>query len=141
MTNAVLLRNVPLVMRDISSGGCSIESRTPLHVGMVGWLEVEFEGDRRFEWFRIARVRTGNEGVFLAGVEFLPLSAAGSDSLRSAIGRLRQWTADEHPDAAGRSPGDARHSGGDVGDASVESSGETAAPWKVVDFFRRRSRR
>ncbi len=97
MTNAVLLRNVPLVVRDVSSGGCLIESGTPLQVGMVGWLEVEFEGARRFEWFRIARVHKRGERAFLSGVEFLPLAAAGSDSLRSAIGRLRRSTASGSP--------------------------------------------
>ena len=56
MTNAVLLRNLPLMVRDVSSSGCLIESSAPLQVGTVGWLEVEFEGERRFEWFRIARV-------------------------------------------------------------------------------------
>ena len=92
MTNAVLLRNLPLLVRDVSSSGCLIESSAPLQVGTVGWLEVEFEGERRFEWFRIARVHTRGESAFLAGVEFLPLAAAGSDSLRSAIGRLRRST-------------------------------------------------
>jgi len=92
MTNAVLLRNLPLTVRDVSSSGCLIESSAPLQVGTVGWLEVEFEGERRFEWFRIARVHTRGESAFLAGVEFLPLAAAGADSLRSAIGRLRRTT-------------------------------------------------
>ena len=92
MTNAVLLRNLPLMVRDVSSSGCLIESSAPLQVGTVGWLEVEFEGERRFEWFRIARVHTRGESAFLAGVEFLPLAAAGADSLRSAIGRLRRST-------------------------------------------------
>ena len=92
MTNAVLLRNLPLMVRDVSSSGCLIESSAPLQVGTVGWLEVEFEGERRFEWFRIARVHMRGESAFLAGVEFLPLAAAGSDSLRSAIGRLRRST-------------------------------------------------
>jgi hypothetical protein len=140
MTNAVLLRDVPLVVRDISSGGCSIESCTPLQVGMVGWLEVEFVGERRFEWFRIARVDTRGESVFLAGVEFLPLAAAGSDSLRSAIGRLRQsTTADASPKVAGRSSGDPANSGAGGAGAPSESSTRTAdSARKIVDFFRRR---
>ena len=140
MTNAVLLRNVPLVLRDVSSGGCSIESRTPLEVGMVGWLEVELEGERRFEWFRIARVSTASEGVFLAGLEFLPLAAAGSDSLRSAIGRLRQPSiADASPEAAGRSSGDLRNSGGNNAPAPAESSSRIAnSSRKIIEFFQRR---
>jgi hypothetical protein len=137
MTNAVLLRNVPLVMRDVSSGGCSIESRTPLQVGMVGWLEVEFQGERRFEWFRVARVSTGSEGVFLAGVEFLPLSAAGADSLRSAIGRLRRWAApDVSREEAGRSSGDPGNSeAADVGAPAVSSSVAANSTRKIIKFF------
>jgi PilZ domain-containing protein len=140
VNNAMLLRNVPLVMRDVSSGGCSIESRTPLHVGMVGWLEVEFEGGRRFEWFRIARIEARAEGLFLAGVEFLPLSAAGSDSLRSAVGRLRRSTdAAASPQVAGRSSGDPANNDG-TGTASPATSSSTTADsaGKVLDFCRRR---
>ena len=138
MTNAVLLRNVPLVMRDVSSGGCSIESHTPLHVGMVGWLEVEFEGARRYEWFRIARIHRSDDDVFLAGVEFLTLSAAGSDSLRSAIGRLRH-SPEASPEGAGRSSGDLGNNGGARPASSTASSSTTAdSARKVVDFFRRR---
>jgi len=139
MTNAVLLRNVPLVVRNVSSGGCLIESCTPLQVGMVGWLEVELEGARRFEWFRVARVHTCGERAFLSGVEFLPLAAAGSDSLRSAIGRLRRSTATGSPMEPGRSSGDPRNSGGDGLERETPSSSRTANPArKIVDFIRRR---
>jgi hypothetical protein len=139
MTNAVLLRNVPLVVRDVSSGGCLIESSTPLQIGMVGWLEVSFDGERRFEWFRIARVHTRGEGLFLAGAEFLPLAAAGSDSLRSAIGRMRRWTtADASPEVAGRSSGDLGNSGGENAGSPAESSPETAGSVrKILKFWRR----
>lgn len=137
MINAVLLRRVPLVLRDMSSGGCSIESRTPLQVGMVGWLEVDFEGERRFEWFRIARVNAASEGVFIAGAEFLPLSAAGSDSLRSAIGRL-QHVPESSQRSAGRSSGDIGNNDG-TGTASADTSSVTTtdSARKVVDFVRR----
>ena len=137
MTNAVLLRNVPLVMRDVSSGGCSIESHTPLHIGMVGWLEVDFEGARRYEWFRIARIHRSDD-VFLAGVEFLTLSAAGSDSLRSAIGRLRH-APEASPEGAGRSSGDLGNSDGSSDVAAAPDSAQTASSTrKIVDFIRRR---
>jgi hypothetical protein len=107
---------------------------------MVGWLVVEFEGERRFEWFRVARVHARGEGVFLAGVEFLPLSAAGSDSLRSAIGRLRRSTiADASPEAAGRSSGDLGNSdGGSEASPATSSSRTTDSARKVINFFRRR---
>ena len=137
MTNAVLLRKVPLVLRDVSSGGCSIELRAPLQIGMVGWLEVDFEGERRFEWFRIARVNAGSEGVFVAGAEFLPLSAAGSNSLRSAIGQLQHVPASSQG-SAGRSSGDLGNNDGS-GTASADTSSVTTtdSARKVVDFVRR----
>ena len=140
MTNAVLLRNVPLVVRDVSSGGCLIESCTPLQVGTVGWLEVEFEGERRFEWFRIARVDRSGERAFVSGVEFLPLAAAGSNSLRGVIGRLRQSThAMGSAELAGRSSVDTGNSARKVGAAPAESTSQIAeSAGKIVDFFRRR---
>ena len=140
MTNAVVLRDVPLLVRDVSSGGCLIESSTPLQVGTVGWLEVEFEGERRFEWFRIAHVFTRGERVFVSGVEFLPLAAAGSDSLRSAIGRLRQSTpASASAQVAGRSSGDLGNSDGAVAAACTESRAKTTnSARKIIEFFQRR---
>lgn len=139
VTDALLLRNLPLVMRDVSSGGCSIDSGTSLHVGTVGWLEVEFEGERRFEWFRVAHVQVRDEGVLLAGVEFLPLSAAGSDSLRSVIGRLREGAADGSQAVAGPSSGDLENSE-DAGAASVAEPAATTtnSARKIIKFFQRR---
>jgi hypothetical protein len=140
MTNAVVLRNLSLMVLDVSSSGCLIESSAPLQVGTVGWLEVEFEGERRFEWFRIARIETRGERAFLAGVEFLPLAAAGADSLRSAIGRLRRSAlAMGSAEGAGRSSGDTGNSACGVGDAPATSSSDIAnSARKIVDFFRRR---
>lgn len=90
MRNAILLKDISIAVRDVSSGGCLIETSAPLPIGTIGWLEVEFEGMRRFEWFRVARVQPRNDRGFVAGVEFLPLGAAETDSMRSTIGRLRQ---------------------------------------------------
>ena len=140
MTNAVLLRNVALVVRDISGGGCLIESCTPLQVGTIGWLEVEFEGARRFEWFRIARVDRRGERAFVSGVEFLPLAAAGSNSLRSAIGPWQRSTpATGSAEQAGRSSGDLGNSdgSGDAHEASAASETRSSAR-NIADFFRRR---
>jgi hypothetical protein len=139
-TNAVLLRDVPLVVRDVSSGGCLIESRGPLRVGTIGRLEVEYEGRVRFEWFRISRVRECGEQAFVSGVEFLPLAAAGTDSLRSAIGRLRPAPSDNgSPEVAGPSSSDTGNSGPKVASAVAQSTPTTPrSPRKIVDFFRRR---
>lgn len=140
MTNAVLLRNVPLIVRDVSSGGCLIESHTPLRIGSVGWLEVEFEGARRFEWFRIARVHAQDSETFLAGAEFLPLSAAGVDSLRGAVGRLRPSAlVTGSDDVAGRSSGDTGNSERAARPVATERSADIAdSSRKIVDFAPRR---
>ena len=140
MTNAVLLRNLPLTVRDVSSSGCLIESSAPLQVGTVGWLEVEFEGERRFEWFRVARVHAHGDRAFVAGVEFLPLAVAGTDSFRSAVGRLRgSADSSERQKAAEQSPGDHGNRGGEIDGASSKSlSAPSNAARKIVDFFRRR---
>jgi len=140
MTNAVLLKDVALVVRDVSSGGCLIESCTPLQVGTVGRLEVEFEGARRFEWFRVARVDKRGERAYVSGVEFLPLAAAGADSLRSAIGRLRRTTPElGSTEVTGRSSVDTGNSAREVGEAREKSASPIAdSARKIVDFFRRR---
>jgi hypothetical protein len=137
MTNAVLIRDIPLAVREVSSGGCLIESSVPMQIGTIGWLEVEYEGQRRSEWFRVARVERRDDRVFVAGVEFLPLGAAGADSLRSTIGRLRR---------SARSPGgqmlpgrSTRHHHREAGAVSPSESyaGESCAT--ILDFSRRRS--
>jgi hypothetical protein len=128
MTNAVLLRNVPLVVRDVGSGGCLIETRTPVQVGSIGFLEVDFEGERRVEWFRVARVQTLGPEAFLAGAEFLPLAAAGADSFRSAIGGLRQSAI-----ASG-------NTASETAAAPTESSaGKAPSARRILRFLRRRS--
>jgi hypothetical protein len=136
MTNAVLIRDIPLAVRDVSSGGCLIESSAPMQIGTIGWLEVEYEGERRFEWFRVARVERPDDGMFVAGVEFLPLDAAGADSLRSVIGRLRR-SAGPHegqklPGRSTRQPdreAGARSPSGPIGESRAT----------ILDFSRRRS--
>jgi hypothetical protein len=138
MTNAVLLRDIPLVVRDVSSGGCLIESSAQLHVGMIGWLEVEFEGECRFEWFRVARVEARHKHMYVAGVEFLPLAAAGPDSMRSAIGRLRRSArASKSAKLIGRSR---RSRSREAGDAATQLELETTeSRARILDFSRRRS--
>jgi hypothetical protein len=137
MTNAVLLRDVPLVVRDVSSGGCRIESPALLQVGMIGWLEVEFEGERRFEWFRVARVEARPDHIYVAGVEFLPFGAAGADSLRSAIGRLRRSSRGKRSEKAfWRASRNRRLEADDAVTHSETEASESQA--RILDFTRRR---
>jgi hypothetical protein len=91
MTNAVLEKCVPVRVHDVSAGGCLLETKTFLPIGTLGVLDMEFEGARRIEWFRICRLHStgGRSGAHLSGAEFLPLTAAGNDSLRGAVTRMR----------------------------------------------------
>ena len=138
MTNAVLLRDIPLAVRDVSSGGCLIESSAPLQVGTIGWLEVEFEGERRFEWFRVARVQRVDEHVCSwPASSSCRSAAAGADSLRSAIGRLRR---SPRASRGGRCQDDRD---GTVivrpGTQQRVGAGNTESRARILDFSRRRS--
>jgi len=87
MTSAVLEKSVAVQVHDVSAGGCLLETRAFLPVGTLGVLDMEFEGARRIEWFRICRVHStgGRSGAHLVGAEFLPFTVAGEGSLRGAI--------------------------------------------------------
>jgi len=126
MITAVLLDDVVARVLDISAGGCLLEAAKYLAVGTVGALDLELEGTRRLEWFRISRVNPspGQGGRWLAAVEFLPLTVAGTDSVRGAIGRMRPFTCvSAMPRLAGRSSGD---SGNSVPGASAPDSDTTS---------------
>ena len=85
--NAALRRLLPAGMRDLSASGCLIEIQSPVPVGSIGLLEVDIEGVRYADWFRVARVAlpacAGEP--HLMGVEFLQLALAGEQSLRGAM--------------------------------------------------------
>jgi hypothetical protein len=137
MTNGVLLRDIPLTVRDVSSGGCLIESSAPLPIGTIGWLEVEFEGEHRFEWFRVARVQPCDGPVFVAGVEFLPLGAAGADSLRGAFGRLRRSARPRGSRGLARPSTHRDHEA--RGAVTRSGPNTTEPPATILNFSRRRS--
>lgn len=78
-------------VRDLSTGGCLIETRAYLPVGTVGVLDMEIEGKRCVEWFRIRRTQAthGRSGAYLFGAEFLlPFAVAGETSVRGAVRRV-----------------------------------------------------
>ena len=78
-------------VRDLSTGGCLLETRAYLPIGTVGVLDMEIEGKRCVEWFRIRRTQAtqGRSGAYLFGAEFLlPVAVAGECSLRGAVRRV-----------------------------------------------------
>ena len=90
ITGAVLVTDTFVHVRDISATGAQFETATYLPVGTLGVIEVEFDGGRRVEWFRVCRIHTtqGCSGAHVAAVEFLPLAAADHRSLRGAVRRF-----------------------------------------------------
>lgn len=94
-------------VRDLSTGGCLLETRAFLPVGTVGVLDMEIEGKRCVEWFRIRRTQAthGRSGAYLFGAEFLlPIAVAGDSSLRGAVRRV--YRVDRVSRPAGRMSGE-----------------------------------
>jgi hypothetical protein len=87
VTGAVLVTETPVRVRDVSATGAQLEIPIYLPVGTIGTIEVEFDGARRVEWFRVCRIFTthGCSGVHTAAIEFLPIAAADHRSLRGAV--------------------------------------------------------
>jgi hypothetical protein len=88
--SAILMTELAVRVRDISAAGLQLETRRHLSPGTIGVIDVEFDGRRRLEWFRVCRVQAlqGRSGVQLIAAEFLPLAPAGVRSLRGAIRRF-----------------------------------------------------
>lgn len=94
-------------VRDLSTGGCLLETRAYLPIGTVGVLDMEIEGKRCVEWFRIRRTQAthGRSGAYLFGAEFLlPVAVAGDSSLRGAVRRV--YRVDRVSRPAGRMSGE-----------------------------------
>lgn len=109
--NAALIRGVSVQVRDLSTGGCLLETRAYLPVGTVGVLDMEIEGKRCVEWFRIRRTQAtqGRSGAYLFGAEFLlPVAVAGETSLRGAVRRV--YRIDRVSARTGRMSGEAGNS-------------------------------
>jgi hypothetical protein len=90
ITGAVLVTETPVRVRDVSAAGAQLETPVYLPLGTIGLIEVEFDGARRVEWFRVCRIHTtqGCSGAHLAAAEFLPIAAADQRSLRGAVRRF-----------------------------------------------------
>ena len=85
--NAALQRLLPASMSDLSACGCLLQIQSPVPVGSIGLLDVEIEGIRYAEWFRVVRIELSScvGEPHVIGVEFLQLAPAGEQSLRGAM--------------------------------------------------------
>jgi hypothetical protein len=74
---AILEHTQPVDIKDVSRGGCCVESAQPLPAGAFGVLAVNIDGQTHAEVFRVARSegRPGPGRAYEAGVEFLPMPA------------------------------------------------------------------
>jgi hypothetical protein len=84
---AVLLTETAVRVLNVSAAGAQLETPVYLPIGTVGTIEVEFDGARRVEWFRVCRIHTtqGRSGTHTAAAEFLPIIAVDQRSLRGAV--------------------------------------------------------
>ena len=87
---AVLVTETPVRVRDVSASGAQLETPVYLPLGTIGLIEVEFDGARRVEWFRVCRTFTtqGCSGAHTVAAEFLPIAAPDHRSLRAAVRRF-----------------------------------------------------
>ena len=88
---AVLGREVPVRLVDISGSGCLLESSSRLEMGTTGSLRVIFEGVEYTDDVRIMRCRPceGSSALYHLGAEFLWTSSPGDRSLRRIMASLQ----------------------------------------------------
>lgn len=87
---AVLGREIPVRVIDISSAGCLLESVNRLEPGATGALRVVYEGHEYADDVRIMRCGSneGSSGLYYLGVEFLWTTSPGDRSLRRILSAL-----------------------------------------------------
>jgi hypothetical protein len=88
---AVLGREVPVRLVDISTSGCLLESPNRLDKGTTGSLRVIFEDQHYVDDVRIIRCSQceGSSRVYHLGAEFLWTTNPRENSLRRVLARLQ----------------------------------------------------
>jgi len=87
VTRAVLIRDIPVCLLNVSLSGCLLESRTRLQTPVAGQLRVIVNGEARVDDIRLSRCVfvEGSGVVYRAGAEFLWIELPGERSLRRAV--------------------------------------------------------
>ena len=86
---AVLGRDVPVRLLDISSSGCLLESAFRLEIGTHGSLRVLFDGQEFSDDIRVMRCQaSAGSGSFHLGAEFLWTMVPKDFSLRLILPKL-----------------------------------------------------
>lgn len=88
---AVLGREVPVRLVDISNAGCLLESVGRLDKGSTGLLRVRFQDVEYMDDIRVMRCQEpeGSSGVYLLGAEFLWTTSPHDRSLRRVISQMQ----------------------------------------------------
>lgn len=88
---AVLGREVPVRLLDISASGCLFESSMRLEVGSHGSLRVTYEDQEFSDDVRVMRCQSfnGSSGLYQVGAEFLWTMTPTDRSLRMILPRLQ----------------------------------------------------
>jgi len=86
----VLVRRVPVRVRDVSTSGCQLESLDALVEGTVGQLEVALDGQTHNEPLRVCRSARshGSPWPWRSGAHFLALAAPPPASVRNVVARF-----------------------------------------------------
>jgi hypothetical protein len=87
VTRAVLIRDVPVCLLNVSLSGCLLESRTRIQTPVAGQLGVIVNGEARVDDIRLSRCVfvEGSGVVYRAGAEFLWTDLPGERSVRRAV--------------------------------------------------------
>jgi hypothetical protein len=86
----VLIRRLPVRVRNVSASGCLLETADSLPEGAVGLLELVIEGERHVEALRVNRSTriAGSAWPWRTGAQFLALSAPLPTSVRNVVARF-----------------------------------------------------
>jgi PilZ domain len=88
---AVLGRDVPVRLMDVSHSGCLLQSETRLLEGTTGSLSVSYGGAEYADDVRVMRCQApvGGDSSFRIGAQFLWISRPGDRSLRRLVASLQ----------------------------------------------------
>jgi hypothetical protein len=86
----VLMRRVPIRVRDVSTSGCQLESPDVLTEGAVGQLEIAIDGQVHKEPLRVCRSTQapGGHWPWRCGAHFLALEVPAPASVRNVVARF-----------------------------------------------------
>ena len=87
---AVLGREVPVQLVNISSSGCLVATTSSLHEGTTASVRLNFGGIEYTDDVRVVRyIRIEGSSSYHLGMEFLWTSAPGEQSMRRALASLQ----------------------------------------------------